>query len=208
MNKLNVNYKLYLVTDRDLLGGKDLCDSIEAAILGGTTIIQLREKNLSTLDFYKEALKVKELTNKYNVPLIINDRLDIALAVNADGLHIGQKDMPLEIARDILGQDKIIGVSAATVDLALLAEKDGADYIGVGAVFTTSTKDDAKVVDHAQVQKIKESLSIPVVAIGGINENNAPSIMEIGVDGIAVVSAILGREDILKAAMSLREITG
>jgi thiamine-phosphate pyrophosphorylase len=206
MNKLNVDYKLYLVTDRTLLKGKDLYESIEKAILGGVTVIQLREKNIPTLDFYEEALKVREITYKYNVPLIINDRLDIALAVDADGLHIGQKDMPLKNARKLLGQDKIIGVSAASAELALAAERDGADYIGAGAVFATSTKDDAKLVSHSEVKKIKETLKIPVVAIGGINESNASIIMQTGIDGIAVVSAILCKEDTFTAANNIKEI--
>ena len=205
MSKLNVDYRLYLVTDKSLLGGRDLCQSIEEAIIGGATIIQLREKDISTLDFYREALRVKEITDKHNVPLIINDRLDIALAIDADGLHIGQKDIPLGIARKLLGPDKLIGVSASTVELALLSE-EGADYLGVGAVFATSTKNDAKAVAHSEVKRIKERVKIPVVAIGGINESNAASIMETGIDGISVVSAILGKADVRKAAETLREL--
>jgi thiamine-phosphate pyrophosphorylase len=202
MKKLDVNYKLYLVTDREVLGDKDLYRSIEEAILGGVTMVQLREKDISTLDFYKEALKVKEITTKHNVPLIINDRLDIAQAVDAEGLHIGQKDMPLTIARKLLGPDKIIGVSASTVELAVLAEKEGADYLGVGAVFPTSTKDDAETVEHSEVRRIKETVKIPVVAIGGINEVNVRIIRETGVHGVAVISAILGKDDVRKAAES------
>lgn len=202
MKRINVNYRLYLVTDREVLGDKDLYRSIEEAILGGVTMVQLREKDISTLDFYKEALKVKEITSKHNVPLIINDRLDIAQAVDADGLHIGQKDMPLAIARKLLGPDKIIGVSASTVELAAQAEKEGADYLGVGAVFPTSTKDDAETVEHSEVRKIKEIVKIPIVAIGGINEVNVGTIRETGVDGVAVISAILGKDDVRKAAES------
>lgn len=203
MSKLVPDYKLYLVTDRGLLGGKDLCTCIEEAILGGTTVIQLREKDISTLDFYEEALKIKAVTKKYNVPLIINDRLDIALAIDADGLHIGQQDMPLIVARKLLGEDKIIGVSAVNLQQALLAEKEGADYLGVGAVFPTTTKTDADYVPLSELKNIKESVKIPVVAIGGINETNARLAMETGIDGISVVSAILGKEDVRKAAMIL-----
>lgn len=207
MNKLNVNYKLYLVTDREVLGNKDLYKSIEEAILGGVTLVQLREKEISTLDFYKEALKIKEITDKYKVPLIINDRLDIAAAIDAEGLHIGQEDMPLKIARRLLGNNKIIGVSASTVELALEAEKDGADYIGVGAVFSTFTKNDAKPAAISELKKIKEAVKIPVVAIGGINESNAALLRDTSIDGISVISAILGKDDVKKAAEKLLEIT-
>lgn len=206
MKKLSVNYKLYLVTDRYVLGDKDLYKSIEEAILGGASIVQLREKDISTLDFYTEALKVKEITDKYHVPLIINDRLDIALAVDADGLHIGQDDMPLIVARKLFGPDKIIGVSASTVELALQAQKDGADYLGVGAVYATSTKDDAEVVAHSEVRRIKEAVKIPIVAIGGISETNAAEIMATGIDGISVISAILGKDDVKMAAKGLLEL--
>ncbi|WP_163192303.1 thiamine phosphate synthase [Clostridium thermarum] len=205
MKKQDVNYKLYLVTDRGVLGIKDLYKSVEEAILGGVTIVQLREKDISTLDFYREALRIKEITSKYNVPLIINDRLDIALAVNAEGLHIGQDDMPIEVARELLGPDKIIGVSASTVELALRAEEEGADYLGVGAVYATTTKDDVEVIDHTEVRRIRETVKIPIVAIGGINEYNAGEIMKTGIDGISVISAILGNEDVRRASDRLIE---
>lgn len=195
----NINYKLYLVTDRKIIGERDFLWAIEQAILGGATIVQLREKDLSTLQFYTVARDVKELTSKYNIPLIINDRLDIALAVDADGLHIGQDDMPLEIARKLLGKDKIIGLSTSTIEEAKLAEEQGADYIGVGAIFPTTTKNDADAVSLEQLKQIKDSVKIPVVAIGGINEENYRLPMSCGIDGIAVISAILSKRDI-KAA--------
>ena len=203
MNKITCDYKLYLVTDRGLLAGRDLCEAVEKAVEGGVTLVQLREKDTSTLEFYNEALKLKEILNKHKVPLIINDRLDIALAIDADGLHIGQDDMPLEVARKLLGENKIIGVSTGTVEEALLAEKAGADYLGVGAVFTTTTKDDAGTVTLEELKRIKEVVSIPVVAIGGINLVNASKAIETGIDGISVVSAILCKEDIKAAAEEL-----
>ncbi len=201
--KAKIDYTLYLVTDRDVLKGRDLCNSIEQAILGGTTLIQLREKNVSSLDFFSIASSVKAVTDKYNVPLIINDRLDIALAIDAAGVHLGQSDLPCTIARHILGSHKILGISAATLEEALEAQEAGADYIGVGAVFPTDTKLDARSVTIAALKNIKDSLSIPVVAIGGINENNFMQLKPAGIDGIAVVSAILGKENIMEAAKKL-----
>lgn len=203
--KYDVDYSLYLVTDRDILHGRDLVKSIEDSILGGTTLVQLREKDVSTREFYNIAVKVKELTHKYNIPLIINDRMDIALSVDAEGLHIGQSDMPLKIARKILGEDKIIGVSTSTVEEAVEAEKDGADYIGVGALFSTTTKKDAKSVTLDELKNIKRSVNIPIVGIGGINMNNVESVMETGIDGVAIVSAILGQKDIKKVSKEFKE---
>lgn len=200
----NVDYKLYLVTDRGVLGERDLIQSVEAAIKGGTTIVQLREKNCSSADFYELALKVKEVTLKYNIPLIINDRLDIALAIKADGLHIGQEDLPLTVARKIVGKDMIIGVSATTLEEALIAQEQGADYVGIGSVFPTSTKLDAKSVSLDQLHEIREAISIPIVGIGGINEENVTDLMKMKIDGVAIVSAILGKEDIMAATENLK----
>ncbi|ATW28651.1 thiamine phosphate synthase [Candidatus Formimonas warabiya] len=200
-----MNYQLYLATDRGLLGQKDLCTSVEEAIYGGVTVVQLREKDVSTKDFWEIACQIKKITEKYQIPLIINDRLDIALAVDAEGLHIGQEDMPMEVARKLLGPQKIIGVSAATVEEALTAEKQGADYLGVGAVFPTDTKKDAGHVGLEQLKQIKAQVKIPVVAIGGIHVGNAWSVMETGVDGICVISAILCQKDVRKAADTLRK---
>jgi thiamine-phosphate pyrophosphorylase len=198
--KSNVNYSLYLVTDREVLKERDLCLSIEQAIQGGVTLVQLREKDVSSLEFYRIALEVKNITDKYNVPLIINDRLDIAMAVDAAGVHVGQSDLTCEVARKILGDKKIVGVSTATVDEAIAAEKDGADYIGVGAMYSTQTKTDTRPVTIETLAKIKQSINIPVVAIGGINENNFIPLKDTGIDGLAIVSAILGKENIKEAA--------
>lgn len=201
--KNKVNYKLYLVTDRDLLKNTDICTAVEQAIQGGVTLVQLREKELSSLEFYNTALKVKKVTDKYNIPLIINDRLDIALAVDAAGVHVGQSDIPAAIARKLIGSGKILGVSTATVDESIEAEKNGADYVGVGAVFPTSTKLDARAVTVEMLKSIKESIKIPVVAIGGISENNVQSLRAADIDGVAVVSAILGKQDIKEASENL-----
>lgn len=202
--KTKIDYSLYLVTDRDVLKGRDLYTSVEQAILGGSTLVQLREKNISSREFFKIACAVKQITDKYNIPLIINDRLDIALAADAAGVHLGQSDLPCKIARQILGPDKLLGISAATIEEAVAAEKDGADYIGVGAVFPTGTKLDARSVSIEGLKLIKEALGIPVVAIGGINENNFMLLKPSGIDGIAVVSAILGKDNIQDAASKLR----
>ncbi|KUO76029.1 MAG: thiamine-phosphate synthase [Desulfosporosinus sp. BRH_c37] len=205
MSEGKVDYSLYLVTDRGLLGGRDLEDSIALAIKGGVTLVQLREKSVSTLKFLQLARRVKEITSRYHIPLIINDRLDIALAVDADGLHVGQDDLPMLKARELF-PNKIIGVSASTLAEALLAQQQGADYLGVGAVFSTATKTDAPEVSLDQLQLIKKSVTIPVVAIGGIKRTNLHQVMATGIDGVAVVSAILAQEDILKAAKQLREL--
>lgn len=203
MNNENIDYRLYLVTDREILGGRDLPHCIEQAILGGVTLVQLREKSISTREFLELALKVKEVTTRYGVPLIINDRLDIALAIDAEGLHIGQDDLPMPIARRLLGPNKIIGVSASTLEEALLAQEQGADYLGVGAMFATPTKTDAKLVTLEQLTEIKESVLLPIVAIGGIHEGNVQQVMSSGIDGVSVVSAILAQDDIKSAAHQL-----
>ncbi|WP_352420414.1 thiamine phosphate synthase [Proteiniborus sp.] len=205
-NKSKVNYALYLVTDRDVLGNKDLCESIEQAILGGVSLVQLREKNAKTKEFYSIALKVKEVTDKYSIPLIINDRLDIALAIDADGLHIGADDIPVKIARNLLGPDKILGVSASNIDEAIEAQSQDADYLGVGAMYPTKTKKDTESVSLKELQLIKSSVQIPVVGIGGINELNAKEVMSTGVDGISVISAILGKDNVYAAAKKLHNI--
>lgn len=203
--KNNIDYSLYLVTDREVIGDRNIISCIEEAIIGGVTIVQIREKNTPTENFYKIAEKIKKITDKYKVPLIINDRLDIALAINADGLHVGQSDMPAEVARKLLGPDKILGVSAATMEEALKAQRDGADYIGVGAVFPTNSKDDARLVSLDLLSKIKKEVKIPVVGIGGINHENLVKTMETGIDGVAVISAILSKENIADAARKLKE---
>lgn len=207
MAKRNCNYSLYLVTDRGLLGDKDLAKTVEQAIQGGVTVVQVREKNLSSAEFYQVALVIKGVTEKYGVPLIVNDRADIALAVDAAGLHIGQDDLPVVVARELLGPDKIIGVSAATLAEALLAQEQGADYLGIGAVFPTNTKDDADSVSLAELQAIKAKVKIPIVAIGGINGSNIRDVMNTGIDGVAVVSAIVAAADPKAAACKLIQLT-
>jgi thiamine-phosphate pyrophosphorylase len=204
--KSNIDYSLYLVTDRDVLKDKDLYLALEEAIKGGVTLVQLREKHLSSLEFYNTALKVKEITDKYNIPLIINDRLDIALAVDAAGVHLGQNDMPASAARKLIGPDKILGVSAATIEEAKIAERDGADCIGVGAMFPTATKQDARAVSVELLKEIKKSITIPVVAIGGINENNIEQLKSANIDGFAIVSAILGKANIKVAAERMKAL--
>ncbi|HYF83683.1 MAG TPA: thiamine phosphate synthase [Clostridia bacterium] len=199
-----VDYSLYLITDRKALGGKELLVSIEAAIQGGVTLVQLREKDITGYDYYNLAIRVKELVGKYNIPLIINDRVDIALAVNADGVHLGPEDLPVPIARKLMGPDKIIGASANCVEEALAYQKQGADYLGIGALFPTITKGNTEHVNLEQLKIIKEAVCIPVVGIGGVNVKNASAVRAAGVDGIAAASAILGSENVSKAANSLR----
>lgn len=202
----DVNYKMYLISDRDILQGRDLLVSLEEAILAGVSVIQLREKDSTSLEFYEMAIRVKELTEKYDIPLIINDRLDIALAVDADGVHIGQTDFPARVARELLGQDKILGVSAANIEEAEQAVKDGADYIGVGALFPTKTKSNTRCVTLEELANIKKKMVIPVVAIGGINRENIHLLKKTNIDGCAVVSAILGEKDIKQATEELLNI--
>ncbi|MHB1392212.1 MAG: thiamine phosphate synthase [Clostridia bacterium] len=199
-----VDYSLYLITDRKVLGDKDLLASIEAAIQGGVTLVQLREKDITGHDYYNLAVRVKEIVEKYNVPLIINDRVDIALAVNADGVHLGPEDLPVTVARKLMGPDKIIGASANCAEEALAFQKQGADYLGIGALFPTGTKRNTEHVSLEQLKIIKEAVYIPVVGIGGVNVKNASAVKAAGVDGIAVASAILGSENVLNAAHSLR----
>jgi thiamine-phosphate pyrophosphorylase len=202
--KNNIDYSLYLVTDRDILVDTDIYTAVEKSIKGGVTLVQLREKKLGTLEFYNIAVKIKSITDKYKIPLIINDRIDIAVAIDCTGVHLGQNDMPMNIARIIMGNNKIIGVSASTLEEAQKAEKQGADYVGVGAMFPTTTKDDAKAVSVQCLKEIKKGITIPVVAIGGINENNVALLRTANIDGIAVVSAILGKKNAKKAAEELR----
>lgn len=195
--------KLYLVTDRQWLNGRKLTDDLEKAILGGVTIIQLREKNLSDEEFIKVANEVKKLCQKYDIPLIINDNLNVALAIDSDGIHIGQDDIPASIVRKKIGPDKILGVSAHNLKEALLARHDGADYIGVGAIFPTETKNDATIVTLDKLQKICDRIDIPVVAIGGINIDNISKLKNINIAGIAVVSEIMKANDIMATSNQL-----
>ena len=191
--------KIYLVTDEKACLEKDFYSCIEEAIKGGVKIVQLREKNISTKDFYEKALKVKEICKNYGVLFIINDRLDITQAVGADGVHLGQSDMPIEEARKILKDKFLIGATARNIEEAKRAELLGADYIGSGAIFGTSTKDNAKKLEMEELKKIVASVKIPVFAIGGININNVSSLKNIGLQGICAVSGILSEKDCKKA---------
>ncbi|MCQ2737351.1 MAG: thiamine phosphate synthase [archaeon] len=190
-----VNYKLYLVTDRTNKTDEEFLNIIEEAIKGGVTVVQIREKDADTLEFYNISNKVKEICSKYNVPLIINDRIDIALAIDANGVHIGQSDMPIKIARKLIGNDKILGISAHNLEEATDAEENGADYLGVGAIFSTSTKKDANDVSIDTLKEITSNVDIPTVAIGGINLDNVEKLKDTNISGISVVSAIMNAEN-------------
>lgn len=197
-----IDYSLYLVTDRSILKGKDIFTAVEEALEGGVTLLQLREKDITSRDFYDLAIKMKKLTKPFNVPLIINDRLDIALAVDADGLHIGQEDLPLKIARKLLGPSKILGYSVSNIQQAVYGEQNGADYLGAGSVFPTGSKADAgNPIGLNNLKKIKENVNIPVVGIGGIGITNIREVKSTGIDGISLISAILGNPNI-------KEVTG
>lgn len=205
MNSRPEDMLLYAVTDRAWLNGATLESQVEQALKGGATFVQLREKELDEETFLEEAKKIKKLCGKYHVPFVINDNVDIALAVDADGVHVGQSDMEAGKVREKLGPDKIIGVSCKTVEQALLAKKHGADYLGVGAMYPTGTKKDATAVTPAALSEICHAVDIPVVAIGGINKDRLEPLKGTGVDGVAVVSAIFAAEDIEKAAKELKE---
>lgn len=207
---MNCNKKdllLYAVTDRSWLNGKTLYEQVEDALKGGATFVQLREKHLDTASFMKEAVEIKELCARYHVPFVINDNVEIAKEIGADGIHVGQDDMAAANARAILGSDKIIGVSAHTVEEAVLAEKNGADYLGVGAAFQTGTKKDAGNISHETIKQICEAVNIPVIAIGGITQDNVMELAGSGICGIAVVSAIFAAKDIVNATNELKELT-
>ncbi|MBR1507794.1 MAG: thiamine phosphate synthase [Eubacterium sp.] len=198
---------LYAVTDRHWLGDRTLYEVVKESLDGGATFIQLREKNLDTAHFLEEAKELKKLCAEYKVPFVINDNVDIALQIDADGVHVGQSDMEAGDVRAVFGPDKIIGVSAQTVEQAILAEKRGADYLGVGAVFPTGSKDDADDVSHETLKAICQAVSIPVIAIGGITVENTPYLKGTGICGIAVISAIYGQENILEATKKLKDVT-
>lgn len=198
---------LYAVTDSHWLNGRTLHSVVKESLEGGVTFVQLREKQLDEAHFMEEAKDLQVLCREYNVPFIINDNVDIALAMDADGVHVGQSDMEAGDVRAKLGPDKIIGVSAQTVEQAILAEKHGADYLGVGAVFPTGSKDDATEVSHETLKAICEAVSIPVIAIGGITQENVSTLAGSGICGIAVISAIYAQPDIRKAAQDLKIAT-
>ena len=196
---------LYAVTDRAWLDGRTLEDAVEGALRGGATCMQLREKGLSHDAFLREAMSLKALCARYDVPLIINDNVDVAVEAGAAGVHIGQHDAPAAEVRRRIGPDMLLGVSAQTVDQAVKAERDGADYLGVGAVFSTGTKPDADDVRFETLRDICKAVSIPVVAIGGITLGNIAALAGSGIDGVAVVSAIFAAPDIEQATCALRD---
>lgn len=198
--------QLYAVTDSRWLKDGSLAEAVEKALAGGVTCVQLREKHLPFDEFLRTAKELKALCQSYHVPFIVDDNLDIALACDADGLHIGQNDMPAAKARKLLGPDKILGVSAQAVEQAIAACRDGADYLGVGAVFPTGTKTDAVEVPLDTLKAITAAVDIPVVAIGGINADNIAELSGTGIAGAAVVSAIFAQDDIKKAAANLRQL--
>ena len=197
---------LYAVTDRHWLNGRTLYDVVGESIEGGVTWVQLREKDMDEEEFLKEAIEIKKLCDRYGVPYVINDNVEIAKKSDADGVHVGQCDMDVKRAREILGEDKIIGVSVGSVKEALIAEENGADYLGVGAVFPTNSKADANDVSIDTLREICDSVNIPVVAIGGITKENIGKLSGSGIDGVAVISAIYAQDNILEATRQLREV--
>lgn len=205
--KPKVDLSLYLVTDRDLMTTPTLEEAVEEAISGGVTLVQLREKKASSRDFYELAVRIKAVTDRHDIPLIINDRADIALGAHAAGVHVGQADIPARVAREIMGDDKIVGVSISNTEEAIKAQEDGADYLGVGPMFSTDTKKDAEPVSFEEFLRIRESVHIPIVVIGGINENTIPTFKGADIQGIAVVSAIMAAKDVSGKARRLRDLT-
>lgn len=199
-----INYSLYLISGRNESLDEFLY-KIEQSILGGVKIVQLREKNCSTLEYIEIGKRVKALTDSYNIPLIVNDRIDVALAIDASGIHLGQEDMPLDIARRIMGTEKLIGISTRNIEEATKAEINGADYIGVGAIFETDTKSDARKIHFDDIKKIKNSVDIPVLGIGGINKDNIHIVKMLNLDGICISSGILRDKNPKEAANILVE---
>lgn len=207
MNCTKEDLLLYAVTDRAWLNGEMLSSQVEKALKGGATFVQLREKELNEASFLEEAVEIKKLCKAYHVPFVINDNVDIAIAMDADGVHVGQNDMEASDVRAKLGPDKIIGVSAQTAEQAVLAQQRGADYLGVGAVFPTGSKADAEDVSLDTLKEICQSVHIPVVAIGGISKNNVEQLSGSGICGVAVISAIFAQPDIEQATGELKEKT-
>ena len=207
MKPLNVDYAVYLVTDRGLSRGRTTLQIVKAAVRGGVTCVQFREKSCSTREFIFEALSIKDYLTRHKIPLIINDRVDIAQAVNADGVHLGQSDMPIDMAKSIVKDSMLIGISAESLTDAIRAEKDGADYIGVSPIFTTPTKTDTThPLGLDGLREIRSSIKIPIVGIGGLNRKNAGEVIRHGADGVAVVSAIVSADHPEEAARELRNI--
>ena len=206
-DNLEKSLLLYAVTDRHWLGGRTLYDVVRESLDGGVTFLQLREKDLDDASFYEEAVKLQEMAKEYGVPFVVNDNVEIAVRMNADGVHVGESDTEAGDVRALIGPDRILGVSAQTVEQAVLAEKRGADYLGVGAVFPTGSKDDAVEVTHETLKEICDAVSIPVVAIGGITYENTHELAGTGICGIAVISAIYAQDHIREAAAALKKVT-
>ena len=204
-NKFQFNNSLYLVTEESV-PLDTLLDIIQKSVAGGVDVVQLREKSSSGKLFYEKALAVKQLLQTTGVPLIINDRVDVALAIGADGVHVGQSDLPLQAVKKIIPETMIVGISAANLDEALEAERNGADYIGVGALFSTSSKEDAKVLPEGMFEKICEQVSIPVIAIGGLTADRIKTLSNCKISGAAIVSAIMKADHPEQAAKELKEI--
>lgn len=205
MRFTNKMLKLYAITDQQWSKDQTLAQQVEQAILGGVTMIQLREKNRSFDDCVSIAKEIKTITDKYKVPLIINDSVAVALAINADGVHIGQDDMPVDAVRQIIGPDKILGVSVHNYEEALHAFQSKADYLGVGAIFETTTKKDAKLVDMQTLKEITNNLSIPSVAIGGIKKDNIQMLKDTNIAGVAIVSDIFAAKNIVEQTKELKQ---
>jgi len=207
MRGKNVDLSVYVITDRRVAGERSILDVVRAAIRGGATVVQLREKEASTREMVELGQALHEITREARVPLIVNDRLDVALAIDAEGVHVGQDDMPAHLARQLIGPDKILGVSASTVEEARQAEGDGADYLGVGDVYGTPTKPDAgEPIGVEGLAEIARAVSVPVVGIGGITPDNAKAVIRAGAVGVAVISAVVGASDPEAAARRLREV--
>ncbi len=206
MKLQNIDYSLYLVTDRGLARGRSTLEIVSAAVHGGATVVQLREKDCSTWDFIEQALALKEFLKDRGVPLIINDRVDVAQAVKADGVHLGQTDMPLGMAKKILGDSMIIGISAESLQDAVEAENGGADYLGVSPIYATPTKTDtAAPLGLEGLREIRKAVRLPLVGIGGLNRDNAAEVIRSGADGVAVVSAIVAADDPQTAADAIKQ---
>ncbi|MCG0278758.1 MAG: thiamine phosphate synthase [Thermanaeromonas sp.] len=205
--KSAVQYDLYVITSSELSRGRETLEVVQAALAGGATIIQLREKNWPARKLVEVGREIRKLTKEAGAGFIVNDRLDIALALEADGVHIGQEDLPVDVARRLLGPGKILGVSVGSVEEAKEAVAQGADYLGVGSIFATASKTDAgPPVGVELIRQIKKEVNVPVVGIGGINLSNAAQVIEAGADGVAVISAVVSAEDIKSAARSLLKI--
>ncbi len=204
---MNIDHSLYVITDAKLSRGRSNRAVIAAAIRGGATIVQYRAKNTSTRQMIEEALELRELCHAQGIPLIINDRVDVALAVDADGVHVGQDDMPAAFARRLIGPGKILGVSAENVKEAQTAIAEGADYLGVGAVFATGTKADAgEPIGLQGLMRVARASAVPIVGIAGINAKNAASVIRAGAVGVAVISAVVSADDVESAVRELRRI--